>query len=94
MNWRAIGIWIGLPAAAWAGLIAVIAALDFLGVRPVISRELKATEVQIAANTRAVQLIRWQVLNAKRQNQGLTASELVEFCELSRALGLRGAGCA
>jgi hypothetical protein len=94
VNWKFIVNFIGLPAAAWAGLLALVAALDFLGVRPVIIRELRATDRQVAANTSAVQLIRWQLLEQRRRNQGLGPGELREYCALSRALGIKGEGCA
>ena len=77
----------GLMGASWA-------ALDYLDVRPVISRELKAVEQQVASNSATLALQRWQYLDTKRQTQGLNGSEAVEFCKLSRVLGLRGTGCA
>ena len=78
---------LGVLGAAWAGL-------DYLDVRPVISRELKAVEAQVASNSMTLALQRWQYLNTKRQTQGLSASEAVEYCKLARVLGLQGAGCA
>jgi hypothetical protein len=94
MDFAKIGRWLATVGSASVGVLAILAAMNYFEIRPIVVKELKATEVRVAANTRAVQLIRWQLLNEKRQNQGLTVSELVEFCELSRALGLKGQGCA
>lgn len=67
---------------------------DFLGIRVYTIGEARELEEQVQANTGALLLQRWQLLNTKRINQGLTASELVEFCHISRQLGLQGQGCA
>jgi hypothetical protein len=94
VNWKFIVNFIGLPAAAWGTIIALVAALDFLGIRPVVIRELRATDARVAANTSAVQLIRWQLLEERRRTQGLGPGERVEHCTLSQILGLQGEGCA
>lgn len=86
--------WLGLPGLAVGAVVATTAVLDYLGVRPVLSREIVPLVEEIAANTSAVQLIRWQLLEQRRINQGLSPTERVEFCALSRRLGLRGEGCA
>lgn len=78
---------IAVVGAAWGGL-------DYLGVRPALISEVREVKTELAAVSQSVWLSRWQLLNAKRQNQGLTAEEQVEFCKISRLLGLRGAGCA
>jgi hypothetical protein len=89
------------PLAAWAGSITAVcialggawAAMDYLGIRPVLSRELASVEERVAANQQGMMLIRWQILNQKRQRQALSPSELFEFCKLSKALGFRVPEC-
>jgi len=53
-----------------------------------------AEELQTQANTKSLMLQRWQILDAKRKNQGLTTEEKFEYCEISGQLGFRGEGCA
>jgi hypothetical protein len=104
MDGKDLSAALGVIVAGMAVIGTGWAALDYLEIRPVFSRELKmaerqfsrelrATETQVAANTSAVQLIRWQLLDQRRRTQGLSPNEQVEYCKLSRLLGLRGAGC-
>ena len=81
-------------AAVITALGVVIGALEYFGARPVLSGELRELVIQVAANTRASQLQRWQYLHAKKVNQGLDTYEQAEYCELSRLLGFQGVGCA
>lgn len=86
-------------AAEIFGSIAIVGGgvwgiLAWADATPVLSRDLEPIAQQVASNSQTLALQRWQYLEAKRQNQGLTASERVEFCALSRQLGLRGEGCA
>jgi hypothetical protein len=76
-----------------AAVTASWAALDYLGVRPVIVRELAPLAQQVASNTRSLQLQRWPYLAAKARAGGLTIEERAEFCALSRLLGFQVAGC-
>jgi len=85
--------------AAWITGVAAAAVImyqvtDYLGIRVYTIGEARELEEQVQANTSTLMLQRWQLLNTKRTNQGLTASELVEFCHISRELGLQGQGCA
>lgn len=86
---KALVFWLGFPAALVAGVTAAYAALDWLGVRPVLSREFAALTEQVASNTQSIQLVQWQRLNEKRKNQGLSPEELLIFCKLSKLLGFR-----
>ena len=85
--------WVGIPAALVAGISGAWAGLDYLGIRPVLSREIVPLEAQVASNSQSIALQRWQYLHAKRQNVGLDASEQAEYCALSRQLGFQGVGC-
>lgn len=60
---------------------------------PVLSRDIEPLATQVAANSQSLALQRWQYLEAKRQNQGLTPNERLEYCALSRQLGFQGVGC-
>lgn len=83
----------GIPA--FLGVIAAIwGALTWLDIRPVLSRDFNDLATQVASNSQTLALQKWQFLKAKKENQGLTPSEQVEFCALSRQLGLKGEGCA
>ena len=93
MTLSQIALTFGLITGGAGAAGVVYASLDYLDVRPVVSRELRVVKEQVASNTTALALQRWQWLNARRQNQGLTPSELVEFCKLSFILGLRSDGC-
>jgi hypothetical protein len=82
--------YLGIPGA----LVACLVALDWFGLRPVLSREIDELKVEIAATSQGVQLIRWQVLEQTRKQRALTTAEMFEYCKLSRLLGFRGEGCA
>lgn len=89
----------GAVAAATTAIIAALsaawAAADYLEVRPVILKEVREIETQLAATTRAVELQRWQFLLAKlRANGSLDAAEQFEFCALGKRLGFSSPGCA
>lgn len=81
-------------ASVPAALVAMLAALDQFGLRPVLSKELDDVRVEIAATSQAVQLIRWQVLEQTKKVRTLTPNEQLEYCQLSHLLGFRGDGCA
>ena len=85
--------WLGVPAAIVAAVATVYAATDKLGIRPVLNRELNKLEIVIASNQSAIQLMQWQVLEQRRKTKGLSANDLVIYCKLSKALGLKGKGC-
>lgn len=91
MNWkqRLIGAAAIVTAAGvlWTTLISI-------GMAPVLSKDFDVLKQQVASNSQTLALQRWQFLNTKRQNEGLSPSEMVEFCALSRQLGLKGQGCA
>lgn len=86
----------------WASSLTAVAVLlsgtwyvlNDLGIRPVLSREIVVVQEQVAANTKALELQRWQYLKAKLENQGLSPGELLEFCALSGSLHLRVRVCA
>lgn len=84
-------------SAAVTGLIAIIVAvwgaLSYLDVRPVLSRDIKPIEMQVAANTTSIQLQRWQYLNEKLHHGGLTPPERLEYCQLSAKLGFKVPEC-
>ena len=86
--------WLGLPAAIVAAVVATWNVVDYLDVRPVLSREFGELAAVVESVQQGVQLGRWQVLDARRRAQGLDAAEQAEFCRLSRALGFRAEGCA
>ena len=90
---KTLVFWIGFPAALVAGVTAAYAALDWLGVRPVLSRESVELAAQVASNQQSIQLVQWQRLNEKRKNQGLSPEELLIFCKLSKFLGFRVDSC-
>ena len=94
MPWQKIALYLGLPALVLSAVGSSWAVADWLGVRPVLSRELAEVQVEVAAVTSWVQLSKWKELEAKRERQGLTPNERVEFCHLSRLLGFKGEGCA
>ena len=85
--------WLGLPAACVAAVVATWNVLNFLKVRPVLSREFDDLAAVVESVQQGVQLQRWQALNERRKAQGLDANEQAEFCRLSRAVGIRGEGC-
>ena len=81
--------------AIGAGFSAAWAAAEWLEVRPVILKEFKALDEQVAALTRTAELQRWQFLIAKlRANGRLDEYERLEFCHLGARLGLQTPGCA
>jgi hypothetical protein len=82
-------VWASIPAA----MAATATSLEYFGLRPVTTGEIAEDRAQIAANTRSLQLARWQYLVAKRRNQGLDATEQAELCGLAVALHLRTQGC-
>lgn len=89
----------GALAAATTAIIAAMsgawAAAEWLEVRPVILKEFKALDEQVAALTRTAELQRWQFLMAKlRANGRLDEYERLEFCHLGARLGLQTPGCA
>ena len=92
-NTKNLLIYLGVPAAIVAAVTATWAMTDYLGIRPVLSREFTELKTTVAVNQRGVLLIRWQILEQKRKTEGLTAAEQVEFCQISRLLGIRGGGC-
>jgi len=49
---------------------------------------------QVTANTTSILLQRWQVLETKREKQGLTPKEKFEYCQISQQLKYQGTGCA
>lgn len=87
----------GAYAAAFmaisAALVAFWGAVDWLGVRPVLSHEIAALETVVAGNTKGFHFLRWQLLDAKAKAGVLSSDELLIYCELSRLLGLPGRGC-
>ncbi len=61
--------------------------------RPAWHSELQELEEQVASNSRTLALQRWEYLEAKRLNSGLTVAEKAVYCELSALLGFQGVGC-
>lgn len=94
IRWQKLAIYLGAPALILSAVGSTWAIADWLGVRPVLSRELTEVVTQTSANTHAIYLMRWQWLEQKRQSQGLTVPERFEYCSLSKALGFAGVGCA
>lgn len=86
-------LYLAIPGAAIGALVGLVAITDYLGVRPVLSREFTALKITVGANQQAVLLLRWQLLEQRRKTQGLTVSERVEYCAISRQLGLKTDGC-
>lgn len=89
---------IGKKAAWFTGVAGAMFIMyqvtDFLGIRVYTIGEARELEEQVQANTSTLLLQRWQFLETKRVNQGLSAIERVEYCHISRQLGLQGQGCA
>ena len=88
----------------WGATVAVIlatatvvtgtwATADWLGIRPVLSREIVAMDARVAANTDAVLMIRWQNLHRRVLGGTISLEEQREYCKLSYILGMRGKGC-
>lgn len=67
---------------------------DSIGQRPVLIWELDDLQIQVTSNTTAVLLQRWQYLEALRTNRGLTPQQKLEYCQISKKLGFKGAGCS
>lgn len=86
--------YLGIPAACIGCVTAVYAATDYMGVRPVMVRELNKLETVVSANQQGVQLIQWQILDQRRKTKGLSPSDMVIYCRLSRELGFAGKGCS
>lgn len=86
-------IYLGVPAAIVGAVTAAWAITDYLGIRPVLSREFVQLKITVGSNQKAVLLMRWQLLEQRRKSQGLTASELVEYCNISELIGVKGTGC-
>ena len=86
--------WLGIPGAIVACVTAVYAATDYMGVRPVMVRELNKLETVVSANQQGVQLIQWQILDQRRKTKGLSPSDMVIYCRLSKELGFAGKGCS
>ena len=84
----------GLPVAIVAAATATWAILDYLDVRPVLSREFGQLAAVVDKTQEGVNLIQWQVLDQRRRTQGLSADDQVLYCRLSKQLGIRGEGCA
>lgn len=72
---------------SWSGL-------DYLGIRPFTNGEAAELSLQVASNTTAILLQRWQYLEALRINRGLTVQQRLEYCQISHKLGFKGEGCA
>lgn len=85
------GAILALPIVGGAYLGA--AALGFKVDRPAWQSELDEVAQVVQQIQMNVQLMRWQFLAAKQENEGLSPSERVEFCALAKALGLASPGC-
>lgn len=92
---------LGLPTLIVSGSGGAWAILDYLQVRPVLTREFNAhleNFRSLVASVQEVQrnqmLMRWQLLDVRRQNQGLSLEERVEYCAISRSLAIKAPGCA
>lgn len=85
--------WLKVPAIVVGCVVAAGTAADYLGIRPVLSREMTELKATVLAMQTSQQLMRWQYLEEKRKVQGLTVEERYEYCALSHALGFSGAGC-
>lgn len=55
---------------------------------------LKNTDEMVQLNTDDRLMQRWKFLNMKLEHEGLLPYEMVEYCNISRQLGLQGQGCA
>jgi len=81
--------------AFWVGLIAFLGVGSYLGgLAPTLAFQTEELRQEVQLNTDDRLMQRWKFLNMKRENQGLPPHELVEFCQISAKLGLKGEGCA
>ncbi len=79
----------------WAGVIAFLGVGGYLGgLVPTFAYQTEELRQAVQINTEDRLMQRWKLLDMKRQNEGLTTNELVEFCQISAKLGLQGQGCA
>lgn len=79
----------------WGGVVAFLGVGSYLGgLAPTLAFQTQELREQVQLNTDDRQMQRWKFLDMKRQNEGLTTNELVEFCQISAKLGLEGKGCA
>lgn len=85
---------IGIPAAVVGALTVTYTALDWLGVRPVLSRELTPIIEEVAATSSGVLLLQWQLLHERAKQGQLSPGDQVNYCRISRQLNLSGIGCA
>lgn len=55
---------------------------------------IETTNLLVQVNTNDRLLQRWKLLTAKKENQGLSPHEMIEYCHISRQLGFQVQGCA
>lgn len=94
MKWQEMGTILGVVTALSVTVGGVFAGLEYTGLRPVVLKEFAELQLQVQSNSQTLALQRWQWLNEKRRIQGLSIIEQIEYCKLSRLLGIRGEGCA
>jgi len=79
----------------WAVVIPFLGVGSYLGgLAPTLAFQTEELRQEVQLNTDDRLMQRWKFLNMKRENQGLPPHELVEFCQISAKLGLKGEGCA
>lgn len=64
------------------------------GLAPVFAYQLQEVRELVQSNSDTLALQRWQLLHAKAADGTINAIEQVEYCALSRHLGVAGIGCA
>ena len=86
-------IWfLGFPAiAASAGVAWAVA--DWTEARPVILREFKSLEEQVAANSKTSLVILYTQLKPIVESGQATPQQVQEFCAYARQLGIRHNRC-
>lgn len=90
MNWQSLLKKYGIIAT----IVSILGISGYLkGLTPVFAYELDEVIKLAQSNSDAIALQRWQYLNTKKINQGLDTAEQLEYCKLSKRLGLFGQGC-
>jgi hypothetical protein len=85
--------WLGIPVAIAAALVAVWQMLGWADAKPAFQRDLRPLWASVESTSKATMLINWQLLEARRQAQGLSPIELAEYCSVGNLLSIRGEGC-
>lgn len=85
--------WLGIPGAIVAAGAGVWTMLGWADAKPALERDVRPMWAAIESVSKATTLNSWQLLEARRNAQGLGPTELREYCALGNLLSIQGDGC-